>query len=274
MNKEQNLETTPTNHLSQPETGDETSEGKDPEQTLTAAQCAELAGVSVDTIEKYVAIGLLQPTRDASGESRYRQSDIRSLFYTRKSLQPKLDEELPNILDLAGEDESDQDSDSSLTSEKQNAPSEDDSAVDPTISQSAAQTESDTSSQGSIDHHNASSKAESDAKLNADQETTSEDAEQPLTETSAVESSRETSQSREVEHAQEVQYALREQIEVLKEERDWLRNRVEQLELRGEREQMLLLSESETIRRLVSQKTFTEKVLQTFRLPWLQQERK
>ena len=60
---------------------------------------------------------------------------------------------------------------------------------------------------------------------------------------------------------------LREQIELLREERDWLRQRIEHLETRSEREQMLLLAESETVRRLVKTESLTEKLL-NFRLPW------
>jgi hypothetical protein len=44
---------------------------------------------------------------------------------------------------------------------------------------------------------------------------------------------------------------LREQIEILKSERDWLRTRLEKLEERTERDQMLLLSETQTVRKLI-----------------------
>ncbi len=47
--------------------------------------------------------------------------------------------------------------------------------------------------------------------------------------------------------------SLRDQIEMLREERDWLRTRLEKLELRYEREQMILLSENDTVRTLISQ---------------------
>ena len=55
-------------------------------------------------------------------------------------------------------------------------------------------------------------------------------------------------------HLLEMNQNLREQIEILKEERNWLRQRLEKLETRSEREQMLLLAESETVRALVSQR--------------------
>ena len=50
----------------------------------------------------------------------------------------------------------------------------------------------------------------------------------------------------------EINAHLRERLKSLKAERDWLRERVEKLELQLEREQTLLMAESETVRRLIS----------------------
>lgn len=47
---------------------------------------------------------------------------------------------------------------------------------------------------------------------------------------------------------------LREEIYELKKERDWLRERLEKVEARSEREQMLLLHESETVRTLLNER--------------------
>ena len=64
----------------------------------------------------------------------------------------------------------------------------------------------------------------------------------------------------------EINKSLREQIHILRDERDWLRERVEKLESRSEREQMLLMSESENVRKLInsSKKSFWQRAL-----PWL-----
>lgn len=69
----------------------------------------------------------------------------------------------------------------------------------------------------------------------------------------------------------EVNKGLKEQIQILRDERDWLRRRVEQLENRSEREQMILLSESETIRSLVSKdkRSFWQRAL-----PWFGSDRR
>jgi hypothetical protein len=45
---------------------------------------------------------------------------------------------------------------------------------------------------------------------------------------------------------------LRDQIEQLRQERDWLRSRIEHLESRSDRDQMLILSQSENVRKLIS----------------------
>lgn len=65
--------------------------------------------------------------------------------------------------------------------------------------------------------------------------------------------------------------SLREQIEMLREERDWLRTRLEKLELRYEREQMILLSENDTVRTLISQ-LGKPKRKWWHALPWLKTE--
>ncbi|MFN8389207.1 MAG: hypothetical protein U0136_02820 [Bdellovibrionota bacterium] len=69
----------------------------------------------------------------------------------------------------------------------------------------------------------------------------------------------------------ELNKSLRDQIQMMREERDWLRDRIEKLESRSEREQMLLLSESENVRKLISatQKSFWQRAL-----PWLGDNKK
>ena len=65
----------------------------------------------------------------------------------------------------------------------------------------------------------------------------------------------------------ELTKSLREQVKVLKEERNWLRERVEKLEARLDREQMLLMSDHEIIRSLVPQNQNKRKFW-SFALPW------
>jgi hypothetical protein len=61
--------------------------------------------------------------------------------------------------------------------------------------------------------------------------------------------------------------ALKDQIEILKQERDWLRTRVEKLEIRTERDQLLLMSETKTVQSLLPH--HTERKGFWSLLPWL-----
>jgi len=68
---------------------------------------------------------------------------------------------------------------------------------------------------------------------------------------------------------------LQAQIEILREERDWLRKQLERMESQFEREQMLLLSNSETLRRVVNNQPLQSQTIQLpkrsfweFLLPW------
>lgn len=65
--------------------------------------------------------------------------------------------------------------------------------------------------------------------------------------------------------------SLREQIEILKQERDWLRKRVETFEIRSERDQLLLMSETKTVQSLLPhlQENQQKKNFWSFALPWL-----
>lgn len=65
---------------------------------------------------------------------------------------------------------------------------------------------------------------------------------------------------------------LQQQIQDLKEEREWLKKRIEVLESRSEREQMLSLSDSETIRRLITAQQEKKKSIWNLALPWFKSE--
>lgn len=62
----------------------------------------------------------------------------------------------------------------------------------------------------------------------------------------------------------ELNRMLREQIQLLREERDWLRKRIEVLETRAERDQVLLLTESRTVQNLLPERRWSLRSL----LPW------
>jgi DNA-binding transcriptional MerR regulator len=62
----------------------------------------------------------------------------------------------------------------------------------------------------------------------------------------------------------ELNRTMREQIQLLREERDWLRKRIEVLETRAERDQILLLTESRTVQNLIPERKWSLRSL----LPW------
>ncbi|HMO16914.1 MAG TPA: hypothetical protein PKA63_01085 [Oligoflexia bacterium] len=57
----------------------------------------------------------------------------------------------------------------------------------------------------------------------------------------------------------ELTRSLKDQLEIVKDERNWLRRRIEKLEAQVEREQMILISETETVRSMVLQREAIEK---------------
>ena len=183
---------------------------------LSDEQSAELAGVSVDTIEKYCQIGLLVP--EMRGDKPFfKEADIKSLFYTKSN-----------------------------------------------YSSFAATTAVETPQEHPTSP--APQQSSQEETIESSELPTAEEAESQVLETPTQER-RELEPSQREAQLLEMNQTLREQIELLREERDWLRQRIEHLETRSEREQMLLLAESETVRRLVKTESLTEKLL-NFRLPW------
>ena len=258
---------------------------------LTAQESAELAGVSLDTIEKYVQIGLLNKCEEIDGLSYFNESDIRSLFYTRQPSALKDAELPPSSIELAYDSSAEVDTKVDLSSSEQSATQidavdsenvevlkndietntdsiEGDSKSDETqqsvsITDDANQTQSlqEVASMKTVLHIADNVLAEEKSIETESVKSVTEGVKE-ATDSSAVYQS-DNSYRLQNQHLLDVNNELREQISTLKQERDWLRNRIEQLELRGEREQMLLLSESETVRRLVSKSSLTERVIQT-----------
>ncbi|MDD2943872.1 MAG: hypothetical protein PHC51_13010, partial [bacterium] len=70
-------------------------------------------------------------------------------------------------------------------------------------------------------------------------------------------------------HLMDINTELRQRLAELKEERDWLRKRLEKMEMRSERDQMLLLSENDHVRRLLPQSVSTGQRLLSAAFPWL-----
>ena len=229
-------------------------------QLLTEEQSAEIAGVSIDTLKQYKDFGLLEPVW-REGVILFKESEIRTLFYT---------------------------SEQGFRSREQGHNPK-------SVSSPEAQTTSLDSQKQSPDANSSNFAAESTATIKADilssspitldkvlEETPKETAGivESLADTASATIPPETGAPRLAKAADEQQSAsisadselldlnriLREQIQILREERDWLRARVEKLEARSEREQMLILAESENVRSLIGQKR--QKSIWRLALPW------
>jgi hypothetical protein len=192
---------------------------------LTETQSADIAGVSLDTIKKYCEIGLLNPIKNNEG-SYFKEDEIRSLFYTKKAfLNPILQTQqstTPSPTPTTNNFQTKEDLQPiSLKEILEETPEIKTEVTSTPIVESISSTPPVSSIVASSQEQISPSTANQDAAIH--------------TATIDVEN-----------------INLKQQVEILKEERDWLRRRVEQLELRSEREQMLLLSESETVRRLVN----------------------
>lgn len=253
---------------------------------LDEDKAACLAGVTVDTIHRYRDFGLLRVI-DKEGAEFFDERDIRNLFYTKKQAQgqdagSEETSEAEAPLEMRGADhgegpnephpESDLppliQNDSVRTDELDDgAQKQEVAAASPELAEARAQAESSArdiaskyfgrgmqlSSNGAafspLNTQNAASASEQSGKSNE-----AFPANFPDTEREAL-----TQQN----------LSLKEQLEVLRQERDWLRQRVERLETRSEREQMLLLTESQTLKSVLAESGFGK--TQSFwkkALPW------
>jgi DNA-binding transcriptional MerR regulator len=197
---------------------------------LTINEAAGLSGVSMDTIRRYRDLGLLRKY-EKDGAEHFSEEDIKLLFNAKikkvtdsalsgDSTENTAEKEaLPRLQDIIREAEGS--SGKPLTAE--------------TISKSKRthkentihlDTPIDTAGQDSTYHHHQEHLRESEDRIS---------------DISSIE-------------LLELSRTLKDQLEIVKEERNWLRKRIEKLESLTERDQMLRMSESETIRSLISQR--------------------
>jgi DNA-binding transcriptional MerR regulator len=202
---------------------------------LNESACAELAGVSLETIRRFRQYGLLQST-ERNGEVLFSEREILSLFHVEKrnssssaakvdsqlnpqvnaeprTVEPKLEQRVVNASQEANNVATDG------RSESESKPREPDLRVIPGGAQATGTPSGGVSAELAVVHVNSN----------------------------AVE-------YQHVRELVEINKTLRESVQSLREERDWLRERLEKIESFSQREQMLLLSNSETIRTLILHK--------------------
>lgn len=216
---------------------------------ISESESTRFAGVTLDTLRQYERFGLLQCVRK-DNEVFYRENDLRTVFGVNDSAR-------------APEGRTEQPSTSTPNAQ-------------PAYQPQTASTESPQQS-------------------TVDGTTSAAPHEQPA----AVEPQLERPRSNETPHFQpqntqfdsgvtyshpqspgvfemlESNRTLRDQIQILKDERDWLRKRVEKLETRTERDQMLLIAENETVKGLMHQLPAPAPRPSFWRiaLPWLRPEK-
>ena len=198
---------------------------------LTAEQSAEIAGVSLDTIQRYKDFGLLT-TVEQDQQTFFRKIDIVTLFHREGvDLQPTQEDSTPETSPEPTEPLNQQIEVMGTADQEQSELEEDDATAERIINEQPVAAEATTAAI-------AKPLSDNDSELHA-------------------ENLRLKEQVQTLEH----------QIVLIKEDRDWLRGRLEKFELRSEREQMLLLSERENIRSLVNQ-IQKRRSFWSFALPW------
>jgi len=260
---------------------------------LTEEESAQIAEVSIDTIRKYRDCGLLDPIiKDNS--TFFQELDIRTLFYAKfKEREQRTDSANTRTIDIALSPTP------PVTTTTVSLTTPVSEAVDTSQLESAAKAEADSQIKNGSDAapprnqsieltqplpERSEEKAQDDPfviELGSESELRSHSEpimppeggfmRSPETQESPISSRESATQGSgsalpAANELLEINKSLREQIQILRDERDWLRERIEKLESRSEREQMLLLSESENVRKLISssKKSFWQRAL-----PWL-----
>ena len=221
---------------------------------LSEAESAAVAEVSVATIRKYRDCGLLDPVVKDS-QTFFQELDIRTLFFTKfRAKQAEPQKSGPGAL-ASGR----QNGELPLNHVKNNTAAE--------VERNEPQAEplpvsNRLAVQPEVLDQAGDPQIESPLRFAQEQRT------QPIEVASFGPTTSVLTQSSLPSSTEliELNKSLRDQIQILREERNWLRDRVEKLESRSEREQVLLLSESENVRKLIvsTQKSFWQKAL-----PWL-----
>jgi len=248
---------------------------------LSQDESALLAGVCTDTIKRYRDLGLLRVYTN-NGNEQFSEDDIRLLFNARikaKSTEPEKapiqttpkstetdshlnEEKLPRLQDIVREASIK----SSETSKMSNKPEPLSRSVE--IKSEIHSTSSETEQGNTIfeakpaEINSTGIKPQgskpvmpdgiaSDTSLSLEKITYSDSHNNEDTQYFSRQR-RQQSDFNSIELL-EITRSLKDQLEIVKEERNWLRKRIEKLESQTEREQMILMSETETIRSLVHQ---------------------
>lgn len=245
-------------------------------------ESARYAGVSLDTIRQYERFGLLQSIRK-DGEIFYRESDLKSVFSVsevnaeqpdahalfRDSVQSNGNSHSHTTLGDAARSDAQHSShvENGFRSQVQHTSPSNGRAVDSRDQPFASQ---ENRSTDEFAHSGAEHRANGS---HPSFETERSQQSRPISpEIQAI--SYTAPNATGVYELLEVNKTLREQIQMLKDERDWLRRRVERSETRSERDQMLVIAENETVKTLMHQLPAKPRSFWSFALPWLKTDSK
>ena len=209
---------------------------------LTIEEASTSASVSAETILKYKDLGLLRAFR-VNGQEQFREDEIRLVFNSRKkSPLNNLNSTSVSKNDSSVSQDSNPQDLSSQNSKSEELPTLDDIL---SISQN--------------NEHVSSSKDYTETTF----------ANEPITEFVKTKENEPQNQHLDIPSIEliELTRSLKDQLETIKEERNWLRRRVEKLEASVEREQMIVISKTETVRNLVEHRR-SPKNNWSFLLPW------
>jgi DNA-binding transcriptional MerR regulator len=244
---------------------------------LDEVQAANLAGVTVDTIHRYRDFGLLRVV-DKDGGEFFEEVDIRNLFYTRKQSQGQRNDsestftaegqstETTAELKVADTQTSAELNQESISSEKLTPAPESPAEIEQDIKIDTA----DNNKNSIIDNFFSQSENKAAPHITVDGRQLPPSSTAKNSAYQSDEAFPSTFPDSEREALNQLNLALKEQLEIVRQERDWLRQRIERLETRSEREQMLLLTESQTLKSVLADSGFgkTESFWKRA-LPWI-----
>jgi DNA-binding transcriptional MerR regulator len=202
---------------------------------LTAAESAALSGVSIDTINQYRDFGLLK-VQNVQGQDYFEEEDIKIVFNSRivgraveksqslpdqASIKPE-DPELPTLSSILGQEA--KQSSTKVVKLHADKPPEVVVKIDEVINS------------GNKDNSGVIC-GELEDKANSTNNNSYTESEGP----SSIE-------------VLELSRSLKQQLELVMSERDWLRQRVEKLEVQLERQQLISMTETETLRIMAKSK--------------------
>ncbi len=240
---------------------------------LSEVESASIAGVSIETIRQFRGCGLLDPVKE-DGVERFREIDIKTLFYSRTKSND-VASSTDSAVDIAAHEAAKPQRNGAGTLSAPPAPAPLDSASTQAL-QSGPAVQSISSSQTSPVADSTQVKSVVPSETGSPNPETGASPTELKSETATDSESEKllpVPSSLSADYMVEINKGLREQLEILREERDWLRARVEKLETRSEREQMLLLSESENIRKLIQQGEQQRRPTWLRGLPWFNNSR-